>query len=501
MITDKLILRGAICLLTALLPMPLASCGDTVRKSAFEELSSVSDTKETVFQKYKIIYPEDASAELIQGIDLLCESLEAATDKICAVSCESAAVYEHTETYCIFVGDTEYTRSYYDGYLGKDYIFYAEESYAVLGGRTDGASLAAMERLKALLGVCEAEGVFSAGSNDFEYRCRYELDGLLLCGLSLEYYGVVCTEERTSAIAEIAEYTYGRLAEKCGAYAKIKFGAADDGTRELVFCKNPEQAEALIRYDGEDIIISAPDAYGVCIAAQRLLTELFGSVNGNCAALSIDTEIRLGYTAPTLSLGAVLSDFLNAESEIHNASALIEATENTDATVLYFGAVGDSEWNILKASRAIVGFELLTYESDGKITALAYRAADFQCMSFSASTAEDFVIMTLAARCTASGESVTVSVLAQRSGGDEGVIAAEAERLRSEGAFVLTLGNAAQENAVYSESIKLAGVNAAASIDVPSAQWELSSHGLSDGDECRSLTLTLKKIFTDELFE
>ncbi len=469
----------------------LVACTAHDKKSAFEELSAVSDTQASIeVQKYRILYPSDASAELLGAIDTLRESIERKTGKTCGMTSADETISEIGKVYYIYVGNTEYARSYYDGLLSEDYIFRADEDCAVLGGLSDGACIAAINRFESdVLDVYNSESMLAEYSS-FEYRHIYELDALLLCGLSLTHYGAVCTEERASDFSEIAEYTYNTLARKCGAYEKMRFGTPESARHELVFQKSTEQNIARIFYDGEDIIISAPNTYGMCIAAQRFLSDAFASVTDKRASLSLDEEICLDCTAPAVTLGAVLSEFSVREAVLHNSEVLIDAAEAADSPLLYFGAMEPSTWDIVKfnleGNQNRKAHQMLEYTlHDGSITAFAFDESVFEYLAFEASAADGFTLMTIELRYIADGQVVRVCVLAQKNGSNPSAAEAALNRLskQSDNILVLFVGNGNSTRVVCADT------------------WQLSEQKENEGNECSTLTVTAEQVMLESFFD
>ncbi len=486
----------------------LVSCNKEGKTSAFEELLTMTDSgsaQDTYLQKYRIIYSPDASSELVGKIDELCRSIQAETDLLCIMTEYGNEIYENNEAYYIFVGDTEYVRSYYDGFRASDYVFRANEEYAVLGGLTDSACIAAIEQFERdVLEVCEAEDIFSAGNNDFSYRCPYELDSLLLCGLELKFYDAVCTEEQNCDFARIAEHTYNTLAEKCGVYRKMQFSNAEDGRREIVFCKNTEQMDARISYNGEDITVSAPDAYGLCIAADRVLSDIERSKNGVCASFDVQAEIRESYTAPAITLDAVLSSFSNMTDVLKNSQSIIDKVKGTDAPLVYLGVTEPSTYDIVRATlggnQNKEGYKMASCTlSGGNVAAFAYKASVLKCGDINVSDTSDFVSLTLSTENIENGTRANVSVLMPKPSCTLETLAAELEKLK-ECDLLLFVDNKSTSHdscALYCENISLGGSNFTVCLRSNWKNVRLTDSKLSGGGECISLSFAVQKTLPD----
>ncbi len=509
MTTAKHFLKCFVILMVSL--SLLVSCDKENKTSAFEELLTMTDannTQDAYVQKYRIVYSPAASAELVGKIDGLCKSIQAETDLLCVMTEYGNEIYENNEVYYIFVGDTEYTRSYYDGFRANDYVFRANEKYAVLGGLTDSACIAAIERFESdVLGVCEAEDIFSAGNNDFSYRYPHELDSLLLCGLELKFYDAVCTEERNGDFARIAEYTYTTLAEKCGVYRKIRFSHAEEGRREIVFCKNTEQKDAKISYNGEDITVSAPNAYGLCIAADRLLSDIELSKNGALASFDIQTDIRESYTVPTLTLDAVLSNFSNMTDVLKNSQSIIDKVKGTDMPIVYLGVLEPSTYDIVRATlggnQNKEGYEMAKCTlSDGNVAVFAYKASVLKCGEINISDTNDFVSLTVSVENIKNAEKVNISVLMPKPSCDSAMLTAELERLRECDLLLFVDNKSISHDScpLYCENISLGSSNFTVCLSSNWENVELADGKLVGSGECISLSFAVQKTLPDGFF-
>ncbi len=489
----------------------LASCSKEDKTSAFEELLTMTDSsnaKDAPVQKYRIIYPSGASAELIGSIDGLCKSIQEDTGLLCAMTEYGDEIYENNEVYYIYIGSTERVRSYYDGFRAEDYVFRANEDYAVLGGLTDSSCISAIERfLSDVLGVCEPQDIFSVGNNDFLYRHPYELDSLLLCGLELKFYDAVCTEERGGDFARIAEYTYNTLAEKFGVHKKLQFSDAEDGRHELIFCENIEQKDARISYDGEDITVSAPDAYGLCIAADRLLSDVLSSQNGASASLDIHSEIRESYTVPTLAFGAVLSSFSNVTDVIKNSQSIIDKVRGVDVPFIYLGVIEPSTYDIVCATlggnQSKEGYQMAKCTlSDGNIVAFAYRASVLKCGEMNVNDTSELMSLTLSTQNIETGIKTNISVLSPKPSCGSEVLLEELEGL-SKSDFVLFVdskGTPHESCSLYCENISLGGSNFNVCLRSNWQNVTLTDSEPVGGGECISLSFAVQKTLPDGFF-
>ena len=286
------ILLTVVCLCVLLLLGACSENGDAL--SNLEQLDGGQN--ESTIRVYQLVLPAHSGSVLAQSADKLAAAITAKTGVRCDTYYDNESVPYVEDAICVLLGDTAYADSvqYVHSLRRDDYICRTTEKNIVLGGKSDNATAAAIEYLIEEI-LPYRDGVAIMDPRDgFEYYAEYELDSLALCGVRFGNYDIVCDCERDSLQAKMAEELRRIIADKCGEYPRLYFGrAGTDGVRELVIKTDTAVGNnSTITYDGEDVVLSAKDTYGLSVGMERLYTEMFSGASDRKASLDISSEKR-----------------------------------------------------------------------------------------------------------------------------------------------------------------------------------------------------------------
>ncbi len=499
MTTVKRITIAAVALLLVLM-CSLASCSHEKKQGAFEMLSTMTETTEEC-QKYRIIYSSNASAELIQSIAELRDSIQQLTGAVCGMTDDTETIYESVPTYYIYLGNIAPVRSYFDGYFADDYLFCALENYAVIGGITDTACISAIERFKTdVLNVYDAQSIFTPGENDFSYRHDSSKVQFLLCGMDITFYETVCTEPRGSDFGNIAEEIYTELSEKYGLYKNMRFTFSESDSYEIIFRMDTSKADACISYNGEDLIISAPDAYGLKLAALEFMSYMHDAEA--LGKLDVGEAIVIKYSVPVHTFGVILSDFENTFDVLANSKKLIKNARQSQAPVIFFNSVEPTTWEIVRSD--LIGnsskdsYRFFEYTLlDGTLAACAYRPSIAQCSDFSVTETDNFVSLALNMKNMSDSDGLALTAVWEKNGTAGGEAEDELEHLgKSDLLLFVRAENSEHEKcgSLYCEKIALLNSQITVCLDASIKNTELTDSLLAGENECVSLLLSIRQI-------
>lgn len=388
MITVRKFIRTAgVLLLTVLL---FNSC--TSKK--VEDFPYVSlDTIDTAVKacEYRIIIPATASAELTAAAEALRDGLRSKKPLPVEIYLDSDELYYKMNIWDIYVGNTgsEYSRQALRNMRSEDYTCRSYNGYSIIGGRSDSATVSAINRyiseILPLVGVFD----FIPDGGGFDLSGSYEIEGITLLNTDILRFTVVCDKGSSGAVS-VAHSFRSALSDRAGYYLDLSYGNAEGKSISFVLDPNCNDGEAYVSASDNGIAVRAASVYGLRTAADRLLDII--CPRGSVGSLSpeLTEELFVAYSEPMLELSSLcLSGILpiDAPTEITDITSAI-CDNSPDA--VFFGALDDSDTariqNALSEYQAIsaenasdvlglygVSAELIYRESSGGLLCEGYR--------------------------------------------------------------------------------------------------------------------------------
>ena len=341
------ILLFAACLAAMLL---CCACSNE-ENDALSNLDKIGGGEKTAtVSVYQIVLPSRSGAELALSADKLATAITENTGVRSDIYYDNEVVPYAADAIAVLVGNTKYSDSalYIHSLRRDDYVCRASARSIVIGGKSDSACVAAIEYLvEEILPYRESQTLMDDGDG-FEYYAEYEFASLALCGTRLGSYGIVCTLPRGSAEANMTSALRERIADRCGEYPELYFAEqGTDGVRELIITQDASGASnAKIAYDGEDVVLTARDTYGISVAMEKLYAEMFCSVSDGKASFDITSEKNYSYVQPKISINSLTARIDRCASLVDRALILAGATANCD--VVCFGKLNAEAWDIVK---------------------------------------------------------------------------------------------------------------------------------------------------------
>ena len=309
------------------------------------------------FLRYRIVVPESCSEKLLSASEILAQSINANTGKNCSVVRDGETLTEGSDVGEILLGtlDREESREILSPLNRDDYVCCFVGETVVVGGKTEAATVAAVERFASE--ISDTCGGALLDGCSFEYYCSYTYTDAVLWGCDLGNMTVVCTDE-TNLVATLWR---DAVADRCGDYPRLnKNVKATDGSCELIFCLDLElEGLARINFDGEDVWLSSDTEYGLSVAAEGLAARLFEKNEGR-AEINGDREVSFLYGISEISVGLVaeeigvqgdLSDVVTVGRYVLDSNHDAVVFERVrDEVVTEIKAAIDSQWQLESVS-------------------------------------------------------------------------------------------------------------------------------------------------------
>ncbi len=370
--------RICLCALCILFTLCLISC---TAENNFSELEALQDGMGVKITTYYIVLPSGCSSELALSAEGLASQIQDAQSVSCKVIYDSQSMESDIGTMPIYLGNADgKLKECVSGLRRDDYVYSANSEYILLGGLYDKASCVAIDKfLSDVLPNCETVNIFEY-EGDFSYSHTYEYDSFMLCGFDVGEYDIIHSESRASNTQGIAEALRNKIADKTGAYPELlSEGEQKAGRRELVLRLDENENENIC-FDGEDILLTAHDTYGLSVLVEQLYSLMLDNIEGKTSNVNISERINVLCNTPTFSAVAVFADLesLRGLSLQTNAEQIGKELNELDTQVLLFSNV-TSEWlNLVMMN--VSNFTLLPSSDVGEgIYAVAYRSTAVSC--------------------------------------------------------------------------------------------------------------------------
>jgi hypothetical protein len=341
----------ALLLLLSVLLALLAGCGSNNDEAAMELLRAMKNqaaeqTEGDIPKQYLIVIPASASSEL----SLLARDLSTAIAEKTGV--ESVYKYDTEEirstegTVVILVGNTSsaISRDALYRFKSDDYICKNVDGKVVLGGVSDSATVAAINRfINEVLPNATKYALMADGAG-FEYRGEYAVKDIIVCGYDLRDYSIIYSDIETQ---KMAVELRNALAERSGIYLDVKSEAGSvDGQKEIVLSVDGESG-ACIRRIGEDIFLLGKDTYALSVSVSEFYDALMPK-SGDTASFDVSDRLELAYTSSKISIRSVVCDIPYNESVVPAISTLVNTLNNAQDDIIIFSKIDRDVWNAVK---------------------------------------------------------------------------------------------------------------------------------------------------------
>ena len=308
MTIGKLFARTTAFLLAVLLCVLGCSCSE--RNDYPPELTATDGQGEAL--SYRIVIPSACSAALKNAADGLALRIAEQTGVTATAVYDTEPLSERVNETEILLGLTNRSVSMESMKSLKkdDYICRVVNGAVVLGGKTDSATVVAVERFcREILPAATAELLMSEDGG-FSLYGSYPYEQVLLNGFDLYEYGIVCPNNASEELLRLASSLQGAIAEKSGYWLSVSLEADRDKTGKGIFLVTEKSeggsvcarlipnaqgvtlcAEDSLGISAQGVTLCAEDSLGISAAARELFSLLFAPADqGVCSAVLSSTR-------------------------------------------------------------------------------------------------------------------------------------------------------------------------------------------------------------------
>ncbi|MBP3369834.1 MAG: hypothetical protein J6L85_03685 [Clostridia bacterium] len=296
----------------------LVSCADTtVNLDDFEELlieNSEQETDEKPFAEliYMVI-PNNASGDFVARVEDLAKQIYEKTSISTVVKYDSQPMSYGSGILEILIGNTSRTVSQeiFKPFRDGDYICRYERDVILLGGKSESATLTAIDRFEKEILPGVTRTTFMSAHAHFEERGEYSVDALLLNGFGIYDYTVVCGESDDER--EIAKVLQQYISQRSGYTLDVRtYDSVDSSvakTIRIYLDETCKSNEAIIERVGNNVEICAGTSYGLSASAFELARVLLPeNINGEYDA-HVNGKRIVEYRNDTFRMAIVCAEY------------------------------------------------------------------------------------------------------------------------------------------------------------------------------------------------
>ncbi len=303
-----------------------------------------------------VIVPAAASDALVARARTLCAELTARTGIAASFFFDNETLPMQDGIRLILLGNTAFALSqkHLRELRRDDYVCALDEGALILGGKSDGATLAAIDRFATeLLPYADAEILINA-DQQFLVTAQYPITSVTLSGFSLGDYRIVYPKNNTLGEAQIASALRETIADRCGYYPEIlPDHKVSERTRILAigacFDQAPASEPSVVAVDSF-ITLRGNTQYALCAAAQAFCDYLFPEDAPAEIVTTLTAPIPVTYNVPSFStfVGALREN--GAAADIMEISIISSALRQAAPALAPFCAVSQSTAFYLQAN-------------------------------------------------------------------------------------------------------------------------------------------------------
>ncbi|MBQ9087086.1 MAG: hypothetical protein IJY47_07890 [Clostridia bacterium] len=307
---------------------------------------------------YAVIIPSDASVERQQLAEELASAIRESVGNHVEIFSEEEAIPEEEEWIEICLGkvDRAWVSKTVKKMKSEDYLCRWIGENILLGGKTDKATEAAVDRFFGELLPVATEGQLFSAEGGFEVKGDYQAEALLLNGVSLSEYRIVYEASNSEALLPLAALIVTRIEAVSGDLPEI--GVLSDtntGGRQIVLRQNHPYGTARMAYvlpeDG-NVTLCAGDTFGVSLALREFCDFLLSGAEGERWERTLSTPISVSYDDPVLTLGSFSLEATRSFSSISEVNEAVDLLRRSDSDIVLLGLLDSGQIRYLTDSLA-----------------------------------------------------------------------------------------------------------------------------------------------------
>jgi len=284
-----------------------------------------------------VVLPSPCPPAVYEAARSLCDALSLRTDTLCE------PVFDYTDlpaedehTLAVYVGPTKavQTQAVLSDLRYRDYAVVCEPTHAVLAAHTEQETLLAISLFEK-----DFLPLLTSVSPDWQeertVRAAYPARQITLCGIPLSHYAISYeTEQQKQAAADLRL----SLAEQTGfvlplhAQSELK-----QGQYHIALCaEGAERGEAAVADESPRVSLRSAEAYGLSLAAERLLALLSPTVGKDTVAAVLPEPLSVSYSTEELTLSGRFFAATPTLTELHD---VIISLQEDNAALIHLGGL------------------------------------------------------------------------------------------------------------------------------------------------------------------
>ncbi|MBQ7376397.1 MAG: hypothetical protein IJW52_05900 [Clostridia bacterium] len=283
----------ALCLFTS-----CASCKDD-GLDRFEQLivstSSSEDEGEAFANAIYVVIPRSSGFELVARAQLLADAVAEKTGIATFLKYDSEQTVEGT--FEILVGYTSrlVTKENFSTLRDGDYICRYDRGYIILGGRTEVATVEAIDKFESDILPGASYAAIMSKDAHFEVYAEHGIDEFTLNGYPIYEYTIAYCKESYEIADVISKYVKKNSGYTLSGKQKDSYDPQMSRCIWLVLDPMGDNAASIAARDG-NIVLSAPDLCGLSLAATAFASQLGEELSNASAHVQIEGSVVLSYT-------------------------------------------------------------------------------------------------------------------------------------------------------------------------------------------------------------
>ena len=324
--------------------------------------------------EYRIILSDSAGSELSEKAQILRNGIEEQTGVRSTVFSDGELLKRIDGTWEIYLGniDRAEAKQKLSNMRSNDYTCRSENGVTVMGGRSEKATVRAIERfMKEILPVSNSKGLIPEGGG-FDFFDEYATDALRIGETNISDFKISVYDYSDAEAVSTAISLSNYISETFGYCIDISDNtpSADENIIYLeIDSENCQSGRAEVGYSGKDILLKAPDAYGLKVLVNRFLKLL--SSDGISGVLNphIPSVLYVPYENNDLKIGTLMPENILPLDTVAKIKDLSDLLHGYAPDMVHCGRV-DGDWaeNLREA--------FYEYESIGQNGGAAFIGSD-----------------------------------------------------------------------------------------------------------------------------
>ncbi len=261
---------------------------------------------------------------------------------------EDFLVSEHSRL--ILLGNIEHplSQAHLRDLRRDDYLCVSDENALILGGKSDAATMAAIDRFsQALLPYADAEILLNQDQH-FLVRADYDVTSATVNGFSLGDYRIVHPRRPADAERAVALALREAIADRCGFYPDVlPDHLVTDDTRIIAigacFGGAPSDTPQIL-VEESLITLCGGSEYELAEVAAVFCQQIFPDGARGDVTVTLDTPITVSCTPRTLVTASML---LSAEPNVSEIASTADTMRNFSAALAPLGPIGNDTFHYL----------------------------------------------------------------------------------------------------------------------------------------------------------